>query len=80
MWIESKGNAAFDNDTGIELEAQRCSKQGLKNMECVFLLWIFNVVDVSEAIDAAKRQRASAFSDFLPHGPSTNETKDMIGN
>ena len=75
MWSESKGNSAFDNDTGIELEEQRCSKQGLKNMECVFLLWIFNVPDVSEAIIAMKRQRASAFSDFLRHRPSTTEKK-----
>ena len=31
---DAKKNTAFDNNTGIELDAQRCSKQELKNMEC----------------------------------------------
>ena len=45
----------------------------------MLLLWIFNVSDAREAIDAAKRQRAGASLVFLRHRPSTNE-KDMIGN
>ena len=67
VWSDSKANEAFDNHTGIELDAQRGSKQQLKNVEFLFLLWIFNVSNVSDAIIAIKRQRASLYWDFSRH-------------
>ena len=65
MWSESKANASFDNNTGIELDAQRCSKQELKNMECVFLLWIFQCIGHQRGDHCRHEAACECFFGFL---------------